>query len=672
MRTSQTNNDNGQPKKKKTRVFAKYMQKKLAFTFMVITLALFALCVVMANINKNQGTQYGQTVLSQYSSYDSRIVTAARGEICDRNGTPMALNEKVYNLILDAKIILSDENYTETTLDALVEAYGYDKETLRQAIEEKSTSHYVRYERQLSEEQKNSFEEIETRINKENAAQKDPKNPNRVKGVWFEAEFKRIYPYNTMACHVLGFASKDGSSGNWGLEQYYNDVLTGVNGRTYGYLNGDSSYESVTIEPKNGSTLITTIDMYVQGVVEKYIKQFNEEYGSKNTGVIVMNPNNGEVLAMGTSAPFDLNDPYNLTNFYSEEELAAMTDEQKSEALNLLWRNFCISDTYEPGSTAKAFTISAALEEGKVNPDSHFICDGFEVVGGRTIKCHYHAGHGDEDLTACLRNSCNDALMQIAAKLEVSNFTKYQSIFNFGQKTGVDLPGEADAATLIYTEENMRETDLATNSFGQNFNVTMMQMAAGYCSIVNGGSYYLPHLVKKIVSADGTVEKNVDKILVKETVSSDTSRFMRSALYDTVANGSTARTARVAGYAVGGKTGTAEKYPRGNGKYVVSFMGVVPAENPEIIIYVVIDEPHTDRPNSNSWATKMCKNILTEILPYLNVYPESGEAVTPEDPFGQGQGNTEEPQGGANDPMDDTGNVLDDNSMAPAGVEPVR
>ena len=661
MKIFQTNKE--EPKKK-VKIFAKYMQRKLAFTFMVIALALFALCVVLVNINRNSGQEYAQTVLSQYSSYDSRTVTAARGEICDRNGTPLALNEKVYNLILDAKIILSDEKYVEATLDALAEAYGYEKETLRAAIEERSESHYVRYERQLSEEEKTRFEEIEDRINS------DEDESNQVAGVWFEEEYKRVYPYDTLASQVLGFASSDGSSGNWGLEQYYNEVLIGTNGRTYGYLNEDSDYETTTIEPENGSTLISTIDLYVQGVVEKYIQQFNEEYGSRNTGVIVMDPNNGEVLAMATSSAFNLNDPYNLSGFYTEEEIQAMTDEQKSEALNTIWRNFCISDTYEPGSTAKAFTISSALEEGVVTPESHFTCDGYQEVGGYRIKCHYHAGHGDESLMECLRNSCNDASMQIGALLGVESFTRYQSIFNFGQRTGVDLPGEADGAGLIYTAENMRETDLATNSFGQNFNVTMMQMAAAYCSVVNGGNYYQPHLVKKILSEDGTVEKSVDKVLVKETISDDTSRFMREALLDVVANGSTARSAQVAGYSVGGKTGTAEKYPRGNGKYVVSFMGVVPAQNPEIIIYVVIDEPNTDRPNSNSWATNMSKNILTEILPYLNVYPESGEAVTPEDPFGEGE--IQEPEEGGEDPMDDNGDVFDDSSLAPAGVTPVE
>lgn len=660
------------------------MQRKLAFTFLVMTLALFALSIVIANINRDRGNAYAQTVLSQYASGYSSPVIAARGEICDRNGTPLALNVKVYNLIIDAAEIYGTDDadsakehrdiYLDETVRALSEAFGYDAAEMRKLITERKESRYIRYARQISEEDKTRFEEIEKRINEANAAEVDEKgkksNKKRVGGVWFETEYRRVYPYKNLACEILGFASTDGSSGNWGLEQYYNDLLVGKNGSSYTYIDAEGFKKTDYVRAENGKKLITTIDPYVQGVIEKYIKEFNTMYGSRNTGVIVMDPNNGEILAMASDDSFDLNDPYTLEGIYSEEKIASMTDEEVAAARLDLWRNFCISDTYEPGSTAKAFTITAAMDEGIATASSSFDCDGGQWVGpsatGRLIHCWLHSGHGTQSLKYTFINSCNDAMMQIAAKMGRDTFSKYQKIFGLGQKTGVDLPGEADAAKLIYYADNMSATDLATNSFGQNFNVTMMQMAAAYSSVVNGGKYYRPHFLMRVVDDNGTVIETNDRVLVRETVSDEASRFIRSAMKGVVEEGTSRNSARVEGYSVGGKTGTAEKYPRGNGKYVVSFISAVPAENPEVICYVVIDEPKTDRPNSNSWACKLCRSILREILPYLNVYTDAGEAPTPENPWGIDQEIEENP----NDPTSELGDVFteEDNDLLPAGV----
>lgn len=653
------------------------MQRKLAFAFLAITLALFALSIVLAKINSEKGTAYAQTVLSQYSSGSSTTVIAARGEICDRNGSPLALNEKVYNLIIDAHEILTNEDfdYLDETVSALHEAFGYEEAELRALIQEKAESRYIRYARQLSEAQKEAFDEIQERVNTANAAEKDEKgkksNKKRVGGIWFETEYKRIYPYKDLACELLGFASSDGSAGNWGLEQYYNDLLVGKNGSSFTYIGSDGFTHRELVEAENGKTLITTIDPYIQGVVQKHIKEFNDAYGSRNTGVVVMDPDSGEILAMASDDRFDLNDPYSLSLMYTEDQIAQMTDEQVTAARLDMWRNYCISDTYEPGSTAKAFTITAAMDEGIVTPSSYFTCDGGQWIGpsntGRYIRCWYHAGHGEESLKQTFINSCNDAMMQIVAKMGVEKFVNYQKIFGLGRKTGVDLPGEADAASLIYHLDNMRVTDLATNSFGQNFNVTMIQMASAYCSIVNGGKYYEPHLLKRVLDSDGTVLQSNDALLVRETISEDSSRFLRQAMLGVVEEGTSRNSARVEGYSVGGKTGTAEKYPRGNGKYVVSFISAVPAENPEVIVYVVIDEPQTDRPNSNSWACLLNRSILKEILPYLNVYTTSGEAPTPDDPFGTGTEPVVDPE----DPTGEMGDTFtqDDNDMQPAGYD---
>ena len=306
------------------------------------------------------------------------------------------------------------------------------------------------------------------------------------------------------------------------------------------------------------------------------------------------------------------------------------------KALNELWRNFCVSDTYEPGSTAKPITVAAALETGVVHDGDTFLCDGNQTVGGHTIWCAKKTGHGIIDLEGALKFSCNDALMQIAAKLGEENYSKYQNLFNFGLRTGIDLPGEARTDSLIYypadsaPSENliMGSTDLATNSFGQNFNVTMIQMISAFSATINGGYYYQPHVVKKILDSDGGTVKNVEPVLLRTPISTKTSALIRRYLYNTMygpqdanGNNATGRGARIARYAMGGKTGTAEKIPRDKTNYVVSFIGFAPVDNPQVVLYVVVDEPNAVKQSTSSFAQEIWKNIMKDALPYLNIYP---------------------------------------------------
>lgn len=607
--------------------FAKYMQRKLAFVFFTVALALFALGFVLVGIAKEDGEDYKRIVLSQ-QSYDSRVIMASRGEIWDRNGTRLAMNEKVYNLILDPKVMLSGEekNYRDATLDALVSVFGYDRAELEGILEEKPESSYVRYARQLSGEQKEAFlayqEEFNDRMKKE-------KSKARVKGVWFEDEYKRIYPYNNLACELIGFSSGDGTQGNWGMEQYYNDELAGTNGREYGYLNDDSNLERVTVKPQNGYTLVSTIDATAQQIVEEHIVNFNATIGAKNVACIVMKPDTAEVLAMAASDSFNLNQPADLTPYFPEDQIAAMTQEEKTDFLNNLWRNFCISDTYEPGSTAKSLTIAAGIEEARLKGNESFLCDGYEEVGGYKIGCHNTRGHGWLTVTQALMSSCNDALMQMARDyIKPDVFCRYQKIFGLGQTTGIDLPGEAEG--LLHDEESMGSTDLATNSFGQNFNVTMIQMAAAYCSLLNGGYYYEPRMVKQILDEDGNVVKNLDPVLVRRTISEHTSEFIKEALFQVV-EGGTGQKAAIPGYEMGGKTGTGEKYPRGNEKYIISFVACIPAHNPELFIYTLIDEPNIPKQSESKYVTDLCRDILVDLLPYFNIYP-TREVPTEEQP----------------------------------------
>lgn len=600
------------------------MQEKLAVTVLVITLALFGLVVVLYNMVEEKNEEYTQVVLNQHSSYDSRTLPYRRGDIVDRNGTYLATSEKVYNLIIDPNQINKDkENYLEATVTALCDVFGYDRAEIMKVISENENSYYVRYERQLSAEQKEAFEARAEELNKQYS---EAKTTKKVKGVWFEDEYKRFYPYNSLACNVVGFAFDNGKQGNGGIEQYYNDQLIGTNGREYGYLDDESNMERVIKSAENGNTVVSTIDVNIQKIVDKYIDEWMNGVGSQTAAVVVMNPNNGEILAMSSNRRFDLNNPRDLSSAYTEAQIGAMTESEKTEAWNKMWRNFCVSDSFEPGSPAKPMTVAACLEEGVIRQDETFVCDGAEDVGGYHIKCVNIYGHGTLSVKQSLMKSCNDCMMQMAARLGVKRFAKYQSLFGIGQKTGIDLPGEADTSGLIHTATNMGPTDLACSSFGQGYNTTMVQMAAALSSLINGGSYYEPHVVKQILNEQGSVVKKVEPILVRETVSQATSDFITNAMFETVdSEDGTGKTARVAGYKIGGKTGTAQKIPRAANNYLLSFVGFAPADDPQVLVYVVVDTPNLPGKEQahSSFATGIFQKIVTEILPYMNVFPDT-------------------------------------------------
>ena len=664
MKTSRnTRNQTQNPKKLKNKnIIPRFVQEKLAITVLVIMLALFLLGVRLYSIINSKNDEYTKIVLSQHSTYDSRTIPYRRGDIVDRNGTYLATSEQVFYVILDPYQISSSKegSYLQTTVNALAEYFGYDANDLMDVINRNPESRYIRYDKQIPYEQKVEFENKKNEINQANyKAGKD----ERIKGVWFEPEYKRVYPYNNLACNLIGFASSDGTTGSGGMEQYYNDSLIGTNGREYGYLNDDSNMETVVKEAENGNTIMSTIDVNIQKMVENRIEQWKTEVGSKQIGVVVMDPSNGEILAMATDKTYDLNNPRDLSSMYTQEEQDAMTDEEKADVWNQMWRNFCVSDTFEPGSPSKVFTVAAALEENLVTPNTHFFCDGYQTIAGYDVKCtaYRKGGHGDLALDETLMVSCNDAMMQMAAMEKKETFKKYQDLFNLGSRTGIDLPGEADASTLVYKVDNMGPMDLATNSFGQNYNCTMVQMAAAFASTINGGYYYEPHIVKQILNESGSVVKKNDRLLVRETVSAATSDFIRRALVRTVAEG-TGKAAQVPGYEVGGKTGTAEKIPRKQGNYLVSFCGFAPADDPQALVYVVIDEPHVEDQAHSSYASSVFSQIMGDILPYLNVFPttelpEEDQSIQSQLPQQEGITENTEGQTGSEETPTETENV---------------
>lgn len=601
---------------KKIRKFTNKMQAKLLLVFCVIIIAFFSLIGRLIYLNQKDGERYEKKVLSQ-QTYVSSVIPYKRGEILDSKGTVLAKSVKVYNLILDPKNILEKVTYKEPTIAALVKCFGLSSEEINDILTKKPKSRYVIVKKELSYDQVQAFKTLEKKNNKN-------EDKNKIMGVWFEDDYIRTYPLGKVACDIIGFTSS-GNVGNWGIEEYYSDELNGSNGREYGYFDSELKLERNVKNAVNGNTVVTSIDSNIQTIVEKNIARFETEIGSENAAVIVMNPNNGEIIAMASNPVYDLNDPRSLKGFYTEQEIAAMDEKQSLDALNAIWRNYCISDNYEPGSTFKPFTVAAALEEGVITNESTFECTGYKMISGKKIRCAKRAGHGHITLEEAVMYSCNVAMMDISAKLSKSYFNKYQNHFLFGTKTGVDLPGESAGA--LFSEENLVPLALATSSFGQNLTVNMIQMISGYSSLINGGNYYQPHVAKQILNESGATVKNIDGELVKETVSKKTSDLLREYMYQTVEKG-TAVGAKVPGYQIGGKTGTAQKLPREDENYLVSFIGFAPVENPQMAIYVVIDQPDVEKQANSGIATKLAGEIMKEIFPFLEIYP-SEDIVEP-------------------------------------------
>lgn len=665
---------------KKIAKFSKKMQKKLVVLFVIIALLLLGLIVRLMYIEHTSGKKYEKKVLSQ-QKYDSTVIPYQRGNITDCKGTILATSVDVYNVILDCKVLNSDSADIDPTIDALITCFPQLNETdLRNLITDKPKSQYNVLAKKLSYEEIRAFEDMQA-AEKEASDKKsgDAEKKGKINGVWFEKEYQREYPYGSLASAVVGFTTS-GNLGMNGVENSYNSVLNGTNGREYGYLNSDSNFEKTVIDAQNGNDVTLTIDANIQKIVEDKIAAFEEEYrdaaregaGSKHVGVIVMNPQNAEVLAMANYPNYDSSNPRDLSAYYTQEEIDAMDDDAELDALNQLWSNFCITYTYEPGSTVKPFTVACGLDTGTLDPNRTFICDGYETISGHDIHCVNTNGHGLETVEDALKNSCNDALMQMSYDIGPENFSKYQQIFGFGTKTNIDLPGEARTDSLIYTEDQLSTINLATNSFGQNFNVTMIQVASAFCSIINGGNYYQPHVVKKITDENGNVIQEDNGTLLKKTVSLSTSELLKQYLYATVSDG-TGKYAKVPGYSMGGKTGTAQKLPRGQGNYLVSFIGFAPVDNPQLLVYVVVDEPNAEEEFHSTFAQEIAKGIFEETLPYLNIYPDEDIVVTEEtDPAeAPADGTTDVPDSAPEDSMvDQTPDIAEETVPPEDGLQP--
>lgn len=594
------------------------MKIKLVGVFTAIVLAFVFLAGKAVALNLVKGEEYQKQVMSQMRS-GSQIIHFKRGDILDTNDTVLATSERSYNVILDVVGLLETKTSYQNkkinaTVEALVKGFDLDESDLREILQDESDSRYVILKKDVDYETGKDFQ---TKMDKS----------KNIVSVTLEDSYTRTYPYGTMASDVIGFTSS-GNSGTIGLEAYYNNELNGTDGKKTGYLSSGSSSENVVKSPTDGNSIVTTIDANLQAIVEKHILELNERLrdnyregeGTKNTAVIIMDPNTGAILAEASYPNFDLNQPRDLSKYYTTEEQEAMTEEERLETLNALWRNFCVSDTFEPGSTMKPFTMAAGFETGKLTGDETYVCGGSYSYEGvaKPVSCIATDGHGTETLKQVLENSCNVGMMHIADTLGAEDFCRYQHIFGFGEYTGIDLPGEGDTSNLLYTADNMQPIDLGTNAFGQNFNVSMTQLAAGFCSLINGGNYYEPYLVKEIRNAQGDVVETKTPVLARKTVSQETCEILKDYMLGVVEEGS-GKSAQVEGYAIGGKTGTAEKLPRSQGKNLNSFIGYAPQENPEVMIYVVVDEPNLAQQAASYLATRLSADIMKEAFPYLNI-----------------------------------------------------
>lgn len=529
-----------------------------------------------------------------------RLITPKRGSILDRNGEGIALTETV-NAVSVIPVQVKEK---EKTAQFLAVTLDLEYEDVLEKIK-----------------QKVALVRIKTKVDTETAAAIRKAN---YPGVEVDEDVQRVYPYSELAAQVIGFVGKD-NQGIIGLEAKYDELLEGEKGKILTLTDSrgnEVDSEQERIPPVDGKNLVTTMDVVMQQYAEQTIAKAVETKGAKRGVIIILNPQNGEIYSMANYPTFDLNDPFTI----QDEELAAnwdsFSEEEKNDYLNQMWRNTAINDTYEPGSTFKIVTSSAGLEEGVVTPESSFFCRGFYIAGDRQIKCwRYPRTHGAETFVQGVQNSCNPVFMEVGERLGAEKFLEYMQKFGFAQKTGVDLAGEATG--IIHKLENIGPVELATMSFGQSFQITPLQLMRAASAIVNGGYLITPHFGKGIADEEGNIIENFQYERGEQVISRETSETMKMILESVVSEG-TGSKAYIPGYRIGGKTATSEKLPRRSGKYIASFMSFAPAEDPQVMALVLIDEPQGVY-YGGTVAGPVMQELLRNILPYLGIEPQYSE-----------------------------------------------
>ncbi len=572
-----------------------YQRKKIVFFCMASVLLMLGLIVRSGYLMVYQSEYY--TEMASQLHQRERYIKAARGNIYDASGTLVAANRTVCTISVIHNQIQDEEKVVSTLAQML---------DLEEAEVQKKVEKY------------SAREIIKTNVDKEIG---DQIRLCQLSGVKVDEDYKRYYPYGSLASKVLGFTGSD-NQGIIGLEVKYEEYLKGTDGLILTLTDArgveiDQAAEE-RIEPVAGNDLHISLDVNIQKYAEQAAYKIMEEKGANSVSVIIMNPQNGEIYAMVNVPEFDLNEPFTLL----EEPEEPVTAEEKQNLLNQMWRNGCINDTYEPGSTFKIITMTAGLESGVVSPSDSFYCPGYKVVEDRRIRCHKVAGHGAEDFVLGAMNSCNPVFIEVGLRLGVNRTYEYLERLGLLEKTGVDLPGEA--GTIMHKKENVGEVELATVSFGQSFQITPLRLLTSVCSVINGGTQVTPHFGVSIHNADGEQVYTLEYPVKEGIISEETSSQVREILEKVVAEG-TGKRAYLPGFRIGGKTATSEKLPRRSGKYISSFLGFAPADNPQVAALITIDEPEGIY-YGGTVAAPVIASIFDNILPYLGVEPYYTEA----------------------------------------------
>lgn len=534
-----------------------------------------------------------------------RDIKAARGNIYDRNGVVLAENKTVCTI----SVIHSQIEDPEKVIAVLTKELGMSEETVRKRVEKVS-----------------SIERIKTNVEKETG---DAIRSYELAGVKIDEDYKRYYPYNELASKVIGFTGGD-NQGIIGIEVKYDEYLEGINGKILTLTDARGveikNAGERRSEPVEGDDLYLSLDYNIQMYAAQAAVKVREEKQADSVSILVMNPQNGEILAMVNEPEFNLNEPFTLNTEIDTE----LSEEEKQDALNKMWRNQCINDTYEPGSTFKIITASAALEEGKVSLSDQFNCPGYKIVEDRRIRCHKVGGHGAEDFTHGIMNSCNPVFIEIGLRIGSDRFCDYFEQFGLLSRTNIDLPGEA--STIMHKRENIGQVELATMSFGQSFQITPIQLATTVSSIINGGNRVTPHFGVETKNAEGEVTHTFVYEQKEHIVSEETSTTMRYLLEKVVSEGS-GKNAALEGFSIGGKTATSQTLPRSEKRYISSFLGFAPADDPQVLALIIINNPQGVY-YGGTIAAPVCRDLFSNILPYLGIEqaPVTGDAEIQENP----------------------------------------
>lgn len=576
-----------------------YSRKSLCFIVVIVFALAIALAIRLGYLMIYKSVHYGE--LAKEVQERERSIKAERGKIYDRNGTEIAGNKPVSTI----SVIYSQITDKERVIEVLVKELGLSEEAVRKRVEKVS-----------------SIERIKSNVSKEVS---DQIREYDLDGVMVDEDYKRFYPYESLASKVIGFTGSD-NQGIIGLEVKYDSILKGIDGKiltltTAKGVEIENAAEN-RMEPIAGNNLHTSLDINIQKYAEQAALKVMEAKSANSVKLIVINPKNGEIYAMVNVPEFDLNNPYQL----NVETTETLTEKEKTKALNEMWRNACISDTYEPGSAFKVITATAAFEKGVVKLNDTFFCPGYKKVEDRIIRCHKAGGHGSETFVEGIQNSCNPVFMEIGARVGITDMYKTFQKVGLFSKTGVDLPGEANS--IMHKAENVGAVELATISFGQSFQITPLQLLRAASAVVNGGTLVTPHLGVSVESQNGSFLRKLSYETKEDAVSKETSDTMKELLESVVSEG-TGHKAYVAGFRIGGKTATSEKLPRRNNKYISSFLGFAPADDPALMALILIDEPEGIY-YGGTIAAPVIGELFENILPYVGVQPQykEGEDAT--------------------------------------------